>query len=105
MRLRSAHRRGRYYLVSWRYESYGVEHHNCRCSRLVGRESGTPVASDPCSERKFRLVTKFRFGTIDGKIPHTITEKITTFVKTDLQPSHLSADFSRDFPQGMDFAG
>jgi len=28
-----------------------------------------------------------------------------TFVKTDLQPSHLSADLSRDFPQGMDFAG
>src|ERR1700737_971682 len=105
MRPRSAHRRGRYCLISWRYESYGVEHHNCRCSRLEGRESGTPVASNPCSERKFWLVSKFRFGTIDGKLPHTIIGKIMTFVKTDLQPSHLSADFSRDFLQGMNFAG
>src|SRR5260370_16291184 len=76
-----------------------------RCSRLVGRESGTPVASDPCSEQKFRLVTKFPFGTIDGNLPHTIIGKIMTFIKTDLQPSHLSADFSRDFLHVLDFAG
>ena len=78
---------------------------HCRRSRLEGRESGTPVASYPCIERKFRLVSKFHFGSIDGKLPHTIIGKIMTFVKTDLQPSYLSADFMRDFLQGMDLAG
>src|SRR5260370_30940859 len=55
-----------------------------RCSRLVVRESGTPVASDPRSDRKFRLLTQFRFGTSAVNLPHTIIVRIIIFVTTDL---------------------